>query len=176
MSEHIEDYEWDSTITRVYQEVVGEADPDQGTTRKEAFDTAHERIAAMVESGELFIDPNAAIRATLARVDESQGRAADAVLKRLRHGQDALRIEGDPFLDTVVVLGDGNRKPWRHVTAEDLREMDRLRYQNVRQQQVAYDNWRETYDYILPAVALYGTVGKADSAGAFDVDDLDVAS
>ena len=76
----------------------------------------------------------------------------------------------DPKLapNIVVILGDGKRKPWRNVTADDLRDMDRIRYHNYRKQAVAYDEWRESYDAVLPIVSRHGTVGTAASRGAFD--------
>ena len=61
-----------------------------------------------------------------------------------------------------------SRKPWRNVTADDLRDMDRIRYHNYRKQAVAYDEWRESYDAVLPIVSRHGTVGTAASRGAFD--------
>lgn len=172
MHEHTDDFEWDATVTRVYQQVVAEADPDEGTTTAEAFKEAAARIQVMVDSGELFVDVSQAIKAALRRADETQGRAADRVIKRLATGQEPLGLDDDPALDFVVVLGDGKRKPWRHVTESDLRDMDRLRYQNYRKQMLAYDEWRESFDRVLPTVAQYRTVGNAVAAGAFTPADI----
>ena len=168
MTDYELDFEWDTTVTRVYQEVIAEADPDDGVGRQEAFTTAANRIQDMVNAGELFVDVSQAIRAALERADKSQGRAADAVIKRLATGQDDLGLDDDPTLNIVVILGDGKRKPWRNVTADDLRDMDRIRYHNYRKQAVAYDEWRESYDAVLPIVSRHGTVGTAASRGAFD--------
>lgn len=168
MTDYELDFEWDTTVTRVYQEVIAEADPEDGMGRQEAFITAAARLQQMVDSGELFIDVSAAIRAALERADKSQGRAADSVIKRLASGQDDLGLDDDPTLDIVVILGDGKRKPWRHVTADDLRDMDRLRYQNYRKQAIAYDEWRESYDAVLPVVSRHGTVGSAAAVRGFD--------
>lgn len=168
MTDYELDFEWDTTVTRVYQEVIAEADPDDGVGRQEAFTTAASRIQDMVNAGELFVDVSQAIRAALERADKSQGRAADAVIKRLATGQDDLGLDDDQTLNIVVILGDGKRKPWRNVTADDLRDMDRIRYHNYRKQAVAYDEWRESYDAVLPIVSRHGTVGTAASRGAFD--------
>jgi len=160
------DYEWEATVTRIYREVIGEADPQEGTSRQEAFAVATQRIVDMLNSGELFLDPTAAIKAALARADEAQGRAGDSIIKVLATGQESYTFDGDPLLDTVVVLGAGRRKPWRHVTVTDLRDMNRLRYENKRQVEAAYKEWQENFDHLLPSVAQYGTVGEAAAAGA----------
>ena len=169
------EFEWDVTVTRVYQEVVGEADPEDGVGRQDAFISASTRLQEMVDSGELFIDVPQAIRAALERADRVQGRAADSVIKRLAMGQDSFDMDDDPGLDIVVILGNGRRKPWRHVTAEDLRDMDRLRYDNYRKQAIAYDEWRRSYDTVLPVVAQHGSVGTAAAAGAFSHREDDAA-
>lgn len=158
-----------TSVTRVYQQVVGESSPLNGTTKQDAFTEAVSRLTSMVQSGEIVIDIEAAIRAELGRADDQQGRAADAVIKRISDGQDTLDPEdGDPMLDIVVKLGDGKRKPWRHITMDDLISMDSLRYKNYRAQQVAYDEWRQSFEHVRPVLAIYPTVGEAVQAGAFD--------
>lgn len=157
---------WDETFTRVYQEVVG-ADAVNGTTKQEAFTVATHRILAMIAAGELTVDVSEAVRATLARIDDTQGRAADHVIKRLSSGQQDLNLDTDPSLNTVVKLGDGKRKLWRYVTQEDLIHMDRLRYRNYRAQRLAYNEWQESLHAILPVVTRYPNLGDAVADGAF---------
>lgn len=153
-------------VTEVYRAVVSEADPTDGTTKLEAQLEAITRLRDMVEGGDLAIPLDFALRRAVDRVDESDGKKADKVIESYVHGQPALDIEDDS-LDTVVVLGYGKRKPLRHLRDEDLRDMDANRFQNLRNAQNAYAEWRDIYEPTLRAVVRYGTFGAAVCRGAF---------
>lgn len=161
------DLEWDQTITRTYQEVVAEADPDAGTSRSEAFTIATARIAEMIRTGELFVDTERAIRSTLMQVDSRQGATADRMIGKLIAGQGDLGLDVEAIMNTVVTLGEGRRKLLRHIDTFDIQEMDRLRYRNLRAQQEAYARWRDLFDVAQPAISRFGTLGQAHARGAF---------
>lgn len=160
-------YDWQHEVLAVYREVVAAADPETGVRRQDAYATASERLLDMEARGELKIPPHEAIRAALRQADSADGARADAVLKVALEGQDAFGLEGDPILDVVVVLGDGLRKPWRYVTRDDLMEMDRVRYRNVKSVNNAYDDWRTRFEPTLAALVRHTTFGEAVAAGAF---------
>lgn len=157
---------WNYEVTRVYQDVISEADPAEGMQRQEAYNVAIERLLYMVEVGEIQIDMASAIRHQLEQVDRQQGKRADSVIKKLVTGQDAFDQEDDPFLRTVVTLGSGKRKAWRDVTSADLVDMDYERFKNVQTQMAAYSKWKENLHTLYDATSRYGTIGRAVDAGA----------
>lgn len=159
MSETLHD-----AVTRIYRAIVADAGTE-GIARKEAMDELVAQVTPLVRSGVVEVDPDAAIRAEGAACDDADGRRADAVLRAAAEGEDALDLEGDPVLDLVTVLGDGMRKAWRHVTVADLREMDQVRYRNLRRASDAYDRWRREYEPWLEILTRHATLGEAVSAG-----------
>lgn len=161
------DFDWLTEITRVYREVVGGDDNPDGMQRQDAFDIATDKLLGMTETGELKIPLEQAIRAALAEVDRREGQRTDTVLRRVVAGQEPLDLDDDPFLEVVVTLGGGLRKPWRDVTQADLRAMDQLRYRNYRQAATAYDEWRTLFDPTFDVLGQFNTFGLAVAAGAF---------
>lgn len=156
--------QWHETVRRVYREVIANAGTE-GTTRKVAFDEATERLLDMIESGRTQLVVEDAIRASLYAADDGDGKRADAVLRAAARGEHHLDVDGDPILDVVVVLGDGNRKAWRHVNRFDLTEMDRLRYRNMRSAADAYDRWRRDFEPWLEVLLRHATLGDAVESG-----------
>jgi len=159
-------YDWHQDVLDVYRHVVATVE-DESIQRQEAFQQAESRLLEMYDEGSLKIPANEAIRAALLEVDKRDGSRADAVLEAALSGQDSFGMEGDPILDVVVILGEGRRKLWRHVTSDDLREMDRLRYRNLRSQQHAYETWRDSYEPTLEALSRFPTFGDAVQHGGF---------
>lgn len=159
--------EWDIEVLSIYRDVIGQCDPDEGTTKGEAKMIAARRVRDLVEAGELEVPVDLAISASIDRADSHDGGVADKVIARTMRGEDALGLEDDPNLDVVVVLGEGRRKPLRYVNRDDLLSMDALRYRNMRAAATAYDEWRETFEQALAAIIAHGTFGDAAESGAF---------
>ncbi len=157
--------EWKDTLTRIYREATAEAGPD-GVDRQETMIVAGARVATEIRAGRLELEQESFIRSELHRVDEADGKKADAILRMAATGQGAF-VLSDESLDVVVTLGAGRRKAWRDVTADDLRDMDAVRYKNLRNAQTSYDEWRTSYDAALPVLFQYQTFGAAFSAGGF---------
>lgn len=159
--------EWDAQVLAIYREVIADSDPDEGTTKGEAKMIAARRIRDLVDAGRLDVPVDLAITASIDRADSHDGGVADRVIAKMLRGEEALGLDDDPNLELVVVLGQGRRKPLRHVNRDDLLAMDRLRYQNMRAAAASYDEWREVYEQALVALLDYGTFGVAAESGAF---------
>lgn len=158
---------FDETCARVYREVVEEFG-DDGVKRTEAYDIATERVQQLVDAGALIVPAERAIRAALGDADERDGASVDRVLSLILEGVDALDMDDDPFGDRVAILGRGLRKSFRRLTAEDLREMDTIRYENMRAAQDAYNRWRDVYDPIIARLRHHRTIGDLIDAGGFN--------
>lgn len=156
---------WTETVARLYREAVAEAG-EQGGQRQDAFMVASARVETEIRAGRLIVPTETVIRAELLKADESDGRRADSVLRTAATGQASLV---EPDLDLVVTLGRGRRKPWRWITRDDLREMDVVRFENVRAVQDSYAEWRTYYDTALAVLFQYPTFGEAVEAGGFEV-------
>jgi hypothetical protein len=161
---------FDDAVANAYREVVAEGG-DEPTKKQEAFDIAAERIVQLVLDGVIEVPHDKAIRAALDAVDQMDGKSVDRTLTLLSAGHDALDYEDDPMLDRVAVLGTGLRKSFRHITIEDFRVMDSLRYQNLRSAQEAYHRWRVQFEGWQPYIERHRTIGEAVAAG--DVPDFD---
>ena len=161
---------FEQAVEAVYREVVAESGVES-IKRQEAFDIASDRIGQLILDGVIAVPHDQAVRAALMAADDRDGKAVDRVLSVMASGQNPIDYEDDPFLETVVVLGDGMRKSFRHVNSDDLEAMDRLRYQNLHRAQEAYHRWREQYEGWTPCVRRHGTIGAAYAAG--DVPEFD---
>ena len=151
------------TITRVYREAVASYGED-GVDRPEAIESALATLMVEVRAGRLEIDVERALRAELQKADESDGRAADAILKRAAFGQVPL-VDDD--LDVIVTLGGGLRKAWRDVTTDDLLQMNTIRYENFRKVRDSYSEFNSAYLAVRQTVLKYRTFGEAWMAGGF---------
>jgi hypothetical protein len=162
---------WGQAILAEYQKVVSQADDPDGIRRTQAIRLTVDSIQRRISNGEIDFDTDgilkSAIRAEVERADRSQGRSADAALARTIRGEITLDMEDDPFLNTVVTIGNSRRKSWRNVTADDLREMYELRAENTKRQVEALKQFEQDYHAFQPVLMEYGTVGKAIMAGAF---------
>lgn len=155
---------WEQTVLRFYRAAV-ESAGDDGTTRKEALDAVVFLIMPMIAAGQVTVPIEDAIRAAVERADRIDGQRADDVLRSAARGEHSFGTDGDPILDVVVVLGEGRRKTWRHVTRHDLTEMDRLRYRNMRSAADAYDRWRRDFEPWLEVLLRHATLGEAVESG-----------
>lgn len=151
------------TITRVYREAVASYG-DQGIDRPEAIESALATLMVEVRAGRMEVDAERALRAELKKADESDGRAADAILKRAAFGQVPL-IAND--LDVIVTLGGGRRKAWRDVTPDDLKQMNDIRYENFRKVRDSYQEFNAAYIAVRATLFEYKTFGAAWAAGGF---------
>ena len=151
------------TITRVYRETIA-AYGEEGVTRAEAIESATATLMVEHRAGRLAIDLESAIRGELRRADESDGRSADAILKRAAYG-DVPLIDDD--LDVVVTLGGGLRKAWRDVTPSDLKQMNDLRFENYRKVKDSYSEFNAAYMVIREVVFAHRTFGEAWHSGGF---------
>lgn len=149
-----------------YQRVVN-GSGDEKITRSEAAAIAAENVDRLIDQGEVQ-EPSRhdALVAKVVAIDARQGQAADRIIEKLSRGEVQLFEDGD-MLNTVVTLGGGYRKSWRHVTADDLRAMDKERNANFKSQVEAKKRWDASLAAVLPVVLEFRTVGAAVSAGAF---------
>lgn len=163
--------DFDSMVTAELRRVVGEADPSAGINRQFAFEIAHNRIRSLIDNGELQIDLDAMtdryIRTKLKEADESDGRAADKIIAKLIRGQETFDIEGEDFLDVMVTLGDGLRKPWKNVGTEDIFTMYEIRADNMRKQEEAFKKFTEDMRSLSRALNGFNSIGEAWRAGKF---------
>jgi hypothetical protein len=166
--------DFEDAAESIWVSVIGEADPDAGTTRQEAMMVAGPRIQRMLDDGDLKLNPADAIKSALLRVDEKHGKRADKLIEDTANGKLAL-FDVEKLLDTVVTLGKSRRKLWRHVNESDLYAMNELRYKNKVAADEAYKIWQSAYAIVRRVVSLHGTVEAAHAADAFGVLDLQFA-
>ncbi|MGP5199986.1 hypothetical protein ACTXKN_12595 [Brachybacterium alimentarium] len=153
-------------IAQEYHRIIDDSAND-GITRHDAVALATEQVLNLIDAGWSFApDPTDAIRLAAQKFDEAQGRTADAILGALASGESSSPVPPQEINRTVVTLGGGKRKTWRHVTREDIDLMTEQRKINVRRQQQAIKAWRENAQNIAPIVEQYGTVGDALDASA----------
>ena len=152
-----------NTIRRIYREAVASYD-GEAVTRAEATESALATIMVEVMAGRLEIDLERAVRAELRKADEADGQAADAIIRRMSHGEIPLT---DEDLDVVVTLGKGMRKVWRDITGDDLVQMRELRRENYLKAKGAFDEFASNVNRLLPVLFEYRTVGEAWSNGGF---------
>ena len=157
--------EWVDTITRIYREALSEAGPD-GADRQEVLIVAGARVATEVRAGRLAYTLDRYIQSELIRVDESDGKKADTIIRVAATGQGAFDLS-DAVLDVVVTLGNGRRKSWRDVNSDDLVAMNKVRYHNYKAVRDSYQEWFKSYRAIIPVVLQYKTFGAAVAAGGF---------
>lgn len=158
--------EWDEFVSHTYATVVAESDPESGTTTKEAYSEAGTRLEAAVKAGEVEVDLRQVIRQSLERADKSHGRRADKLIADTVAGV-LYMLDTEDQLNTVVTLGGGRRKCWRHVNEDDLVAMDQERYKNLANAQNAYHEWRKSFDIARPILRRHGMIETAHQAGAF---------
>lgn len=152
-------FDFEVYTTETYRQIVAAADPDEGINRQEAMDLALTKILAAIERGDIKPDMTDTVKRALLNADDQQGKRADKLIRTFLVGQEMLSIDDD--LNTVVILGAGRRKLWRHCTPDDLILMDKLRYENYRNAHAAYDQWREGYTAAFTAVMQHQTVEGA---------------
>lgn len=162
-----------SIIAQTYRQNVRQIAGTAGITanRRDAVPQAASELNRRYKAGEIEIDPYDYFLAKLYKVDEAEGKAADRVIAAALGNTDITLFDVD--LDVVVTLGGGKRKPWEFVTAEDLEEMNQLRYRNVRAAERAYfKEWRPAYLRLHPVLQEFATFGDAYRNGGFPPADL----
>lgn len=151
------------TIRRIYRETVASYG-GEGITRAEATEAALATVMVEVRAGRLKIDFERAVLAELRKADESDGRDADGIIKRMSYG-DVPLVDDD--LDVIVTLGKGMRKAWRDVNGDDLVQMRELRRENYLKAKGAFDEFASNVNRLLPVLFEYRTVGEAWRNGGF---------
>lgn len=149
------------TIAEIYRATVA-GYGREGVDRSVAIDEAIARVQEEIKAGRYKVDEAAAIRASLIRVDETEGRTADQIIRRAA-GTDDVPLE-DVDLAVIVTLGSGRRKPWGEVTAADLARMNEIRFKNYRRAKDAFDAFDEAYKRLRGPLFVHGTLGAAHAA------------
>ena len=156
----------EQAMKTAYQNYVHNAGQD-GTRSQEAIMYAADEVRQLIDYGEVQEpDMFSALRSIGAKIDETEGKSADKIIKLLNRGQDELELDFADILKTVVTLGKGERKSWEYVTPEDLQEMDLVRRENVTRVLDAYREWETDYVGLSSKIAPFGTVGNAYRHGA----------
>lgn len=160
-------FDWETTVSNTYAGVVGEADPDAGIGRQEAMEIATSRILSAIDSGNVKIDLADVVKRALLHADSRHGKRADDLIEATHKGLLTLFDSVDE-LNTVVTLGAGRRKLWRHINDDDLIAMDSARYKNIANAQDAYGRWRASFEPTWQKLRIHKTIEKGLAAGAFD--------
>lgn len=156
-----------NTLTSMYrEEVARQTVAEETVDRRTAIAHVIETADAMIGRGDLHVSMHDVLHATLMKIDERDGASTDVAIKEFAAGQYDLEIDNSPLLSMVVTLGAGKRKIWRDFTADDLVELDRLRYRNVASVQAAYAEWRESFDALLPELIAGGSIGRLATRSA----------
>lgn len=153
-------------IQTYYREAVAaHSSPDDVADRQECIKEARDRILEGITDGDIAApDTGDLIARDLLSQDTADKQSADAMIDLLVYGgQDTLDL--DDFLDVVVTLGAGRRKPWRFVSDLDLESMDEVRYANLEKQQSAYSSWRPKFLALRAAYRVHGTTESVYAAG-----------
>lgn len=161
-----DNFEWEKYVTATYQAVIAESAAD-GTSKTEASKIATQRILDAIENGDVKIDLLEVIMRAIDHADKNSGKKADKLIADLVAGRFKL-FDIDEDLESVVILGRGERKAFRYLTADDLEKMDELRYENKRRQEEAYYKWRQVFVPCRNVVRRFEHIGHAFESGAFD--------
>lgn len=160
MSDPIQAIDFHAAVTAEYRSAVKRhADTREGIHRQDAFAFANEAIRARISSGEIEVPVDDLIHSALLAADKREGDAGDRLVQELAEGVIGLNLWPDPRLDSIIVLGAGVRKPFRHVTAEDLNVMAALRHGNANAAIRAHRKFAKHVQSILPDLATARTVG-----------------
>jgi hypothetical protein len=160
-------FTWEEGVEAIYAEVVAEADPETGTTRRAATAVAAERILHAIDDGDLKPDMLDIVKRALSHADETHGKRGDKLIEETVTGAITL-FDCDAQLNTVVTLGRGLRKLWRYINEDDIISMDELRADNLRKQEDAYWNsWRPYFEPARRALRQHQNIENAISSGAF---------
>ena len=149
------------TIAEIYRTTVA-GYGREGVDRSVAFEEAIARVKEEIKAGRYQVDEAAAIRASLIRVDETEGRTADQIIRRAA-GTDEAPLEAAD-LAVIVTLGGGRRKPWGEVTAVDLGKMNEIRFKNYRRAKEAFDEFSDACSILRGPLFVHGTLGAAHAA------------
>jgi rRNA maturation endonuclease Nob1 len=156
---------WIETITRIYREALAESGTE-GADRQEVLMVAGARVATEIKAGRLGYTLDSFIQSELIKVDESDGKKADAIIREAATGQGVFDIT-EATLDVVVTLGAGRRKLWRDVTADDLTTMNEVRFRNYRSVKASYEEWFKYFRAVREVVVEFETFGAAVVGGGF---------
>lgn len=162
-------------ITNLYRTIVGEGG-SEAVDRRAAILEVAKRAQPMIDAGELVPDTYTWIKSQVIAADKRDGESVDKTLAALAVGEeDDLALGVTPNLDKVVILGGGSRKTFRHLTVEDLDEMDELRHRNVRSVNRSYHrDWKPEHQGWRAVLLRYPTILDAITAGDLPQRDADL--
>lgn len=156
----------DKAMDDEYRRIMIESG-DDGMSSAKALDIAAGRVVRMVEGGDVEApDLHMTLVGIGKRVDRAHGNRADSIIAKMAQGQFHL-FEDRDLLETIVTLGDGRRKSWKFVTANDLKEMREVRQRNMKAAVESFTAFEASYNSVLKTVLEHNTVGAAAAAGAF---------
>lgn len=148
-------------VTATYRDVVARmANKSEAVNRQDAFAHAAEIVRQQIHDGLIDIPIEDAIHAALTAADSRDGQAADKIIGQIARGELGLDLWPDPRLSLVVVLGEGNRKVWRDVTAYDLKLMVELRKQNTNAARRSERRFLKDVAAVYDDLVTAGTVGS----------------
>ena len=156
--------------TQYYHQLIAAADGN--ANRAEAVAEAVEQATlALTARPPLCYPPEASLaaRAAIDDYDDTQGRAGDRILAVLASGtvDQPTGIGSAEIKRTIVKLGNGRRKLFGDLTADDLSYMRENRAINHARAGSALAITSENIDLITPAIVAHGTITAAIDAGEF---------
>lgn len=157
--------EFHEIVTAEYRKAVAKfGSKASSVNRNHAFAYAAESLRNLIHAGQIEIPIEDALHAFLTAADSRDGHAADKIIAQIARGELGLDLWPDPRLDIVVVLGEGNRKAWRHVTASDLLLMAQLRKKNTNAARRAERRFLKDVAAVYDELVTAGTVGALVAA------------
>lgn len=119
--------EFDAWVQARYAETV-DAAGDDGIDKITAVTVIAKKAKQQIESGKLRLPLDVTARLVLGSVGTVDNRERRKTNTRISEVVDVLSgntilNDDDPLLDAVALVGDGKRKTWRHVNADDITHM-----------------------------------------------------
>lgn len=150
----------EAAVAEYRRVVAAQGSSAEHVNKLDMFAIAADTIRQRIHDGELDIPIEDAIHAALEKADSRDGQAADGILARIARGEVGLSMWPDPLLDVVVTLGQGRRKAWKHVTAEDLAAMADLRNQNTKAARRSERRFLKDVEAVYADLVIAGSVGQ----------------
>lgn len=150
-------------VQRVVREAVVAA-RDSGIMQQEIEHSALATLQVEMRAGRYEVDLEKAILGEIRRAIETDGRAADGIIRRMANGDVPLTYED---LDVIVILGGGLRKSWGAVTPDDLVAMNEIRYRNFKSARDSFQEFNSNVMSVRSRFEGFETVAEAFEAGAF---------
>ena len=155
-----------NAMAKAYRERVALA-KEEGVSVQHAISEAAYDVRYLIDMGEVNApDVIASLVDIGQKVDKEEKSHTDSIIKKLANGEVTM-FDCEETLSAVVTLGEGRRKSWRFVMAQDITEMFELRRKNHQKQAEAFERFSRDVEAIMPVLSVYSTVEKAVLADAF---------